>query len=67
MGRVADVAGIVLDNSPSMSRLMRDGKTRFEHARAIAASAIEHLTTSDRAELLFTGRTAAGVFSDPPS
>lgn len=49
---------IVLDNSPSMSRL-RDGKSLFEHAQAAAQSALAQLGPNDRAELLLTAPLSA--------
>ena len=49
---------IVLDNSPSMSRL-RDGKSLFDHAQAAAQSALAQLGPNDRAELILTAPLSA--------
>lgn len=46
---------IVLDNSPSMARL-HEGKPLLETAKASVAGILDHLSPSDRVEILLTSR-----------
>ena len=53
---------IVLDNSPSMTRL-RDNRSLFDRAKAQASALVAGLGANDRAELIFSAPTSAPLFT----